>query len=185
MPTRQRICIVINSVWLLSIPDNRIIQPSFYEGSTKEIGSSQIGSSQISETQIGSTQVNIPQDSTFEVNESSSISSFSNYYSASKVSLTGSVSFQQLFSGNFPSHNITSNLFSNFKYSATNLWQTLFDPTFNINLQITDLPTGQLAEAQVTQFDQQGRPPQRQHQTIPHQHQPRTYPNRLATQHPK
>ncbi|MCC5618304.1 hypothetical protein LC605_25115 [Nostoc sp. CHAB 5836] len=31
-------------------------------------------------------------------------------------------------------------------------------PTFNINFQITDLPTGQLAEAQITQFDQYDRP---------------------------
>jgi hypothetical protein len=137
----------------ISISDNRTIQPSFYQGSTEEIGSSQI-----SETQISSTQVDIWQDSTFEVNEFSSISSFSNYDSPSKVSLTGSVFFQQLFSGNFPSHNIVSNFVSNFKYSATDLWQSLFDSTFNITLQITDLPTGQLAEAQITQFDLQGRP---------------------------
>ncbi|YAF96599.1 MAG: hypothetical protein AB3A66_02650 [Nodularia sp. CChRGM 3473] len=44
------------------------------------------------------------------------------------------------------------------KYSVADLWQSLFDPTFNISFQITDLPTGQLAEAQITQFDQYDRP---------------------------
>ncbi|WP_334850671.1 PKD domain-containing protein [Nostoc sp.] len=44
------------------------------------------------------------------------------------------------------------------RMSASDLWQTLFDPTFNLTLQITDLPTGQLAEAQITNYDTQGRP---------------------------
>ncbi|MBD2594927.1 hypothetical protein H6G74_11375 [Nostoc spongiaeforme FACHB-130] len=38
------------------------------------------------------------------------------------------------------------------------LWFTLFDPTFNLTFQITDLPTGQLAEAQITKYDSFGRP---------------------------
>ncbi|MDZ7996204.1 MAG: DNA/RNA non-specific endonuclease [Nostoc sp. EspVER01] len=119
----------------ISIPDNRTIQSSFYQGSTKEIGSSQIGFTQTSETQIGSTEINISQDGTSEVNPVSPRSFASNNNSPSEVSLPGSVLFQQFFSGNFPSHNITSNFFSNLQYSANNLWSNLFDPTFNINLQ--------------------------------------------------
>jgi hypothetical protein len=150
----------------ISILDNRTIQSSFYQGSTKEIDSAQVSTSKIGETQIGSTEINIPQDGIFEVNVVSPTGFVSNYNSSSKVSLTGSVFFQQLFSGNFPSHNIVSNFVSNFKYSATNLWQSLYsqgersanDPTFNINFQISDLPTGQQAEAQITCFDLQGRP---------------------------
>ncbi|MBF2009175.1 MAG: hypothetical protein IGS49_27970 [Chlorogloeopsis fritschii C42_A2020_084] len=42
--------------------------------------------------------------------------------------------------------------------NSLNLWNTLFDPTFNIHFSFTDLPTGQLAKAQITQFDQYGRP---------------------------
>jgi hypothetical protein len=41
---------------------------------------------------------------------------------------------------------------------VADLWQALFDPTFNLTLQITDLPTGQLAEAQITDYDSLGRP---------------------------
>ncbi|MBE9050263.1 PKD domain-containing protein [Nostocales cyanobacterium LEGE 11386] len=57
---------------------------------------------------------------------------------------------QQLFS----IHNLYPALTNTYKDNPLNL----FDPTFNINLQITDLPTGQLAEAQITSFDSFGRP---------------------------
>jgi hypothetical protein len=144
----------------ISIPDNGTIQPCFYQGSTKEIGSTQISSPQISETQIGSTQVDIPQDSTFEVNIVAPTFSFSNYHSPSEVSLTGSVLFQQLFSGNFPDHNLPPTSTNTHNSNLLTFWNFLINPEnpFNLTFQITDLPTGQLAEAQITKFDSFGRP---------------------------
>ncbi|NJR17648.1 MAG: hypothetical protein HC785_19300 [Calothrix sp. CSU_2_0] len=68
------------------------------------------------------------------------------------------VATNQFFWSHFQNHYLTSNFVSNLKYNATDSWATLFDPTFNINLQITDLPIGQLAEAQINSFDQYGRP---------------------------
>ncbi|MGL5808291.1 MAG: hypothetical protein ACRC11_23110, partial [Xenococcaceae cyanobacterium] len=45
-------------------------------------------------------------------------------------------------------------------YTASHLWQLLLKPekTFNINLQITDLPDGQLAESTIISFDDSGNP---------------------------
>ncbi|MBW4557767.1 MAG: PKD domain-containing protein [Trichormus sp. ATA11-4-KO1] len=84
-----------------------------------------------------------------------------NQLNPSKIALSISIPSQQLLSSYFPSHELTSNFFSNLKYSVNNIWGDLLTsetPTLNISFQITNLPTGQLAEAQLTQFDPQGRP---------------------------
>jgi hypothetical protein len=68
---------------------------------------------------------------------------------------------QQFFNFNISSsHSSTPKFLYDINSTAPTFLNTLFDPTnpFDLTLQITDLPTGQLAEAQVTQFDQQGRP---------------------------
>jgi hypothetical protein len=58
---------------------------------------------------------------------------------------------QQLLSS-YP-HLYTSALTNTYKDNLLNL----FDPSFNINFSFTDLPTGQLAEAQITDYDSLGR----------------------------
>ncbi|MBW4554016.1 MAG: hypothetical protein KME35_23375 [Aphanocapsa sp. GSE-SYN-MK-11-07L] len=55
-----------------------------------------------------------------------------------------------------PSHNPYSNLIA-LNSTAVNLWQS-FHPNFDLTLQVTDLPTGQLAEAQLTHFGTNGTP---------------------------
>ncbi|MEH2245265.1 hypothetical protein [Nostoc sp.] len=57
-------------------------------------------------------------------------------------------------------HNTKPTFINTPNSTAPTLWQTLFDPTnpFDLTLQIADLPTGQLAEAQITNYDPQGRP---------------------------
>lgn len=97
----------------ISIPDNGIVQPSAFQGNTKQIGSSQISSSQISLSQIGSTQVNISQNSPFEVNHTILGNALGlDQLNSSEVSFTISIPSQQLFSSDFPSHNLTSNFVS-------------------------------------------------------------------------
>ncbi|MDB9377893.1 hypothetical protein, partial [Nodularia sphaerocarpa] len=57
------------------------------------------------------------------------------------------------------SHNSPLDVNNTFNQNnSLNFWQSQFNPTFNITLQITDLPTGQLAEAQITNYDTLGRP---------------------------
>jgi large repetitive protein len=84
----------------------------------------------------------------------------------SKIPLSGSVTREQFFDSNpvFESidhtHSSIPQYFDNINNSALNLWNNLLKPqtTFDINLEITNLSTGQLAEAQITQFDNQGIP---------------------------
>ncbi len=57
-------------------------------------------------------------------------------------------------------HGISSLILNNLNNSATNIWSDLLQTqtSLDINFQITDLPTGQLAEATITGFDSFGRP---------------------------
>jgi hypothetical protein len=149
----------------VSIPEN-----SFYQTSPTQISSEQIRSSQISPTQIDIFKISSPQANTSQVStfkpsnltiDPISFAHFANnanQLNPIKVKLPSFITRQQFISSNSPNHNLTSNLFSDLKYSATDLWPSLFDPTLNISFQITDLPTGQLAEAQLTQFDPLGHP---------------------------
>jgi large repetitive protein len=54
----------------------------------------------------------------------------------------------------------SSQIFSNIQFSATTIWSNLLQtPTqLNIDFQITDLPTGQLGEATITDYDENGKP---------------------------
>ncbi|MDM9385690.1 PKD domain-containing protein [Chlorogloeopsis sp. ULAP01] len=149
----------------ISISQNRFYQTSPTQINTEQIGSSQISPTQIDFFKISSPQANTPQVSTFKSSNLTinpiSFTHFTNnanQLNPIKVTLPSFVTLQQFISSNSPNHNLTSNLFSDLKYSSTNLWSTLFDPTFNINFSFTDLPTGQLAEAQITNYDSLGRP---------------------------
>jgi hypothetical protein len=122
-------------------------QVSSTQVSSKQIGLSQIDIPQISPTQISLTQLGTSQISSSQVALAQILSIQAN---TTKISLPGSISLQQFFN----LHNSTLALTNTFKDNPLNL----FDPTFNINFQITDLPTGQLAEAQITNYDSLGRP---------------------------
>jgi PKD repeat protein len=71
---------------------------------------------------------------------------------STEVSLPSFVPSQQLFSGNL-SHDNTSLLTSIYS-TAQSIWHSNTNLTFNI----TNLPTGQLAEATITGYDTNGRP---------------------------
>jgi hypothetical protein len=137
----------------ISIPDNGTVQPSSFQANTKQIGSSQISSGQKSLSQIGSAQVNISQNSPFEVNHTILGNALGlDQLNPSKIALSISIPSQQFFSSDFPSHNLTSDLVSRLKSSATNIWFALLksETLCDINLQIKNIPTGQLAEAEIT-----------------------------------
>ncbi|WP_157260003.1 Ig-like domain-containing protein [Chamaesiphon minutus] len=77
----------------------------------------------------------------------------------SKVTFSSSIPSQQFLSSNLPNHLNTSEL-TNVESTAVTIWNNLLNPTTPINLtfDITNLPTGQLAEASITGYDQLGRP---------------------------
>jgi hypothetical protein len=127
-----------------------------------EISSDQIGSSKVSSIHINFTQIGISQNSFDETGaRQSSIrqidtSKFSLDQIASpksnstEIPLTSSISLQQfLGSHNYTSQNTTVPTWLSFLTNTT---------PFNLTLDIRDLPTGQLAEAQLTGFDANGKP---------------------------
>ncbi len=120
----------------INIPEVGIAQFSLNQISTDQNSISQIRTPEISPSQVGVTQVEITQPQTRQINSAQ--------INPTKISLPGSVSLQQFLSSY--THLYTSALTNTYKYKPLNI----FDPTFNINLQITKLPTGQLAEAQIT-----------------------------------
>jgi DNA/RNA endonuclease G (NUC1) len=145
----------------ISIPNDRSIQSSVSQKSTSQISTSQISLSQIGIFQIGSAQVDTSQINPFEVDWLEETKSLRlDQLNPSKISLPVTITNDQLFTSNFPDHNLTSNLISNLNYTELNLWNNYIDSTtlLEITYQITDLPIGQLAEAQITSFNEFGRP---------------------------
>jgi hypothetical protein len=112
---------------------------------TSAVFPTEISPSEIDLTQIGSIQVN-PSQNSFAQIDSMKIDS-------SKVTLTSSIPIQQLLSSQLQTHDLTPNL-DNIYSTAQSIWQT----TTPIKFNITNLPTGQLAEATITGYDQLGRP---------------------------
>ncbi len=100
-------------------------------------------STQVSIIQVDPTQVSIFQVSPTQVNPT-------------KISFSSSIAAQQFLS----IHNTTPTSIYDLNNTALILWNTYLQSTtpLNLNLIIKDLPTGQLAEAQVTQFDSNGTP---------------------------
>jgi large repetitive protein len=163
-------------------------QGSTFEKSTAQIAPSQVGTRQSGQTNTSSTQINtlkirpiktdqtqystseictpeinllhekLIKDSTSEVctaqiNSIQLITAVD--VQTRKVSFSSSVASEQFFSFN-PRHTPTSNLIA-LNSTAVSLWQSFF-PKFDLTLEVRDLPTGQLAEAQLTGFDANGRP---------------------------
>jgi hypothetical protein len=146
------------------------IQDTIIQENASKISSSKISSNQTNIIEMGSSQINIPQNRPFKV-DSSIVNGFLGehvtrpitigQFSPSKVPFSIGIPHQQFLSSNLPNHNLTSNFIFNIKSNTTNLWQNLLPPTnIDITYQITDLPTGQLAEATITGFDAEGNPNQ-------------------------
>jgi hypothetical protein len=119
---------------------------------TSSIIPTKVGTSQVNLAKIGSIQVDPSQHGIAKI-DSMKIDS-------SKVSLPISVASQQLLSGHFPSHNSTPEIINVLNNSATKIWSDLIKPetSLDIDFQITYLPSGRLAEAIITGFDDSGRP---------------------------
>jgi hypothetical protein len=131
----------------LSISQIGLRQIGIAQISTPQIGSIQkspiqIGSAQISSAQISSIQISPIQISPTQIDDTQ--------IDLTKISFPSSITLQQfLRSHNFNLQNTTIPTWTEFLTGTT---------PFNLNIEITDLPTGQLAEANITHFDPTGRP---------------------------
>jgi large repetitive protein len=113
------------------------------QGRLTKMDSSKVGSTQINEvqsrlsndslTQVNLSQINVVQlDSFFKIN-------------STEIPFSSSITLQQFLTGhNFNLQNTTIPTWTEFLTGTT---------PFNLNIEITDLPTGQLAEANITHFD--------------------------------
>jgi hypothetical protein len=123
------------------------------------------GISKISISHNDSAQVNSDtrafQVNAAEVNPSHQIVTPIIEANVSKVAFSSSISSQQFFNSNLLSFNLHDLLpnFKNVYLVATTQWINSLDSTepFDISLQVTDLPAGQLAEASITDFNPIGR----------------------------
>ncbi len=141
---------------------------------SSEISLKQVGSTQVSSTQVGSSEISLPQDGvpqncTTEICSNKTLivnsgiaqinflqaNSFPHLSATTKfnfpeISLPSSITFQQFLSShNFDLQNKTVPLWTEFLQSPT---------PFNLKVEITSLPTGQLAEGTITGYDSNGRP---------------------------
>jgi hypothetical protein len=127
-----------------------------------EVRFPQVSIAQVSPTQVSLTEVTLPQANPFQISsfhvslsEIDTTQTQSAQISISKlgsfeISLSSSITLQQLLSShNFSLQNTTVPTWLEFLQGTT---------PFNLNIEIADLPTGQLAEATITGFDPTGRP---------------------------
>jgi DNA/RNA endonuclease G (NUC1) len=159
---------------------------SIFDSSISQIGTSQIGRakgspSQIATTEIGigesgtiqtaisqgsTTQVSINQDNSLHINfikpsvdqiDTSKVPIKLDiiYPISTEVALPSRVSFTQFSSFDLKNHDLTP-LLNNIYSTAQSIWHTT--TPINLNFEVTNLPTGQLAEATITGYDQLGRP---------------------------
>jgi hypothetical protein len=172
----------------ISFFEPRVVHSSSVEEGILEVGSFHRGSSNLSTIQIGSTQISLAQIDIFndsighlrstQINptqidtkqtslrqiDSTEINSTqtdilqlnSPQISTTKIPFASGISSEQLFS----IHNSTPEIINALNNSATKIWSDLLKPKtfFDLNFQIKDLPTGQLAESTITSFDDSGVP---------------------------
>jgi hypothetical protein len=147
----------------VSIPKISSFQTGLKHSATGQVGSAQIDIPQISTTQIsinkidvgeaGITQVTLPQINTSQVG---TFQLYSTQINATEISFSNSIAAEQLFSR----HNTSPTSLYNLNNTALTLWNSYLQTMtpLNLNIEIADLPTGQLAEANITGFDSTGRP---------------------------
>jgi large repetitive protein len=157
-----------------------IYQPSIGQISSSQTGFSQVSFSQVSPTQVSPIQIglgksNIPQVSTAQIDlkhetfrqvlpteiyptqvQSFGFSESDNVWS--KISNSAGIEAKNLFVSNDSSvvHRSLLQSVSNLQNTALSVWNGWLPES--IQLVVEDLPTGQLAEANITRFDPTGRP---------------------------
>jgi DNA/RNA endonuclease G (NUC1) len=154
-----------------------------FKSSTTQVSTSETGSSQVSERKITSnqfsptesagthivgTEISAAEIAIRKVDSSNGLSdgivlfptSSSTQVGISKfdskeIFLSSGIASEKFISG-YLDHNSSPNLLTNIYSTAQSIWHS--NTNLNLNFEITNLPTGQLAEATITGYDQLGRP---------------------------
>jgi DNA/RNA endonuclease G (NUC1) len=159
--------------------DPRFSQVSIGQVSAVQVGMSEISTSQISTLHIGVSQASLPKLSPSQISSTQIALSHEDFVNggvaqinfaqidtrqllgsfdgqAREVSFSSSITLQQLFNVHASSNSHNFNL----QNTTIPTWTEFLTGTtpFNLKIEITDLPTGQLAEANITGFDSSGRP---------------------------
>jgi large repetitive protein len=121
---------------------------SFIKGSLPEMSVSQISAAQIDSIQHHFSQNSSAEINTSQIGTDQFIRAID--LDPTEIPLPSSITLQQFLSShNFNLQNTTIPTWTEFLTGTT---------PFNLKIEITDLPTGQLAEANITHFDSNGRP---------------------------
>ncbi|AFZ38163.1 outer membrane adhesin like protein (plasmid) [Stanieria cyanosphaera PCC 7437] len=151
----------------ISIPESSHTKPSISQISSTEVGTIQTSGVEKSSTEISPTQV-APFEIRFGQIQSTEVDSaqiginnlVNGQFVASKIPYSTSIKSEDIFVLEqwFVTHVFAPN--SSVKVSDTlnSLWNYNLSTPFDINFQITDLPSGQLAETTITSFDENGVP---------------------------
>jgi hypothetical protein len=129
----------------ISSAQDRVGEASSEQPSPRQVGQTQVNHFQVSAAEINSSQISI-----IQLGPKLPIGLISSQINTSEISLTSSITLQQFLSShNFNLQNTTIPTWTEFLTGTT---------PFNLKIEITDRPTGQLAEANITHFDLSGRP---------------------------
>jgi hypothetical protein len=147
----------------ISIAQSSFTQGTISKEATEQVGIGQVGFFQENVFQIGSSQTNSSQISTNKLSPSTFIE-ITDYFNSVEVTFPSVIPSQQISSGNFrdssfslsATHNLGSSKSFQIQSTLSSYWN--LSNSVNLTFDITDLPTGQLAEATITGYDSNGRP---------------------------
>ena len=156
---------------------NSTRQISLYQGSTtkssiSQISTSEVGAIQTSGVKESSTEIGITQINTFDVGfgqiqptEVDSTQIITNWIAeiqpiTSEISDSSSVEPENLFVLQqwFVNHTFSPKSPTKLSNTLNSLWNDNLSTPFDLNVEILDLPKGQLAEATIAGFDSSGKP---------------------------
>jgi large repetitive protein len=128
------------------------IQTNGVEESFNEIGSTQVNPFHIGIRQIQPVEGDSTQASIYNLNDTQLVTS--------KISDSSSIEFKDvgILKRWLTDHTLAPKSIFDVSNTSFGFWESSLLSSFNLNLVIRDLPTGQLAEANITGFDSTGRP---------------------------
>ena len=123
-----------------------ILETTFVHPNSTEISETQVNFNEMTPIEVSPAEISFPVNSA-----SNSFISQSSTSPSSEILFTPSVESEQFFSV----HNSTPKITNVLNNTATKIWSNLLltETQLDIDFQITDLPSGQLAEATNTSFD--------------------------------
>jgi large repetitive protein len=152
-----------SSTTQISAEEAGLSQISESKITSHHFGATEVTTTHIVSTEVSTTKIPFPQDrSSYGLSDrivlfptSSSTQVGIGEFNSSKVSLSSSIASEKFISG-YLDHNSSPNLLTNIYSTAQSIWHS--NTNLNLNFEITNLPTGQLAEATITGYDLQATP---------------------------